>query len=83
MSVIFIYVYFPYPWEAEDVVGRTYGVMLDDHAIQQSADGVETADVQTCELGNSVRDNLHITNHRRRIRLAGNESGEPTSSGES
>lgn len=35
--------------------------MLDDHAVQQGADGVETAHVQTCEVGNSVKQCVYTT----------------------
>lgn len=38
-----------------DTAGRTYRVMLDDHAVQQGANGIETAHVQTCEVGNVVK----------------------------
>lgn len=41
--------------------GRTYGVMLDDHAVQQGADGVETTHVQTCEVGKSVKQWVYTT----------------------
>lgn len=37
-----------------DAAGRTYRVMLDDHAVQQGADGIETTHVQACELRNIV-----------------------------
>lgn len=37
-----------------DAAGRTYRIMFDDHAVQQGADGIETAHVQACELRNTV-----------------------------
>lgn len=39
--------------------------MFDDHAVQQGANRVETAHVQTCGTGNTAR--LHTKNHRTKI----------------
>lgn len=36
--------------------------MLDDHAVQQGANSIETAHVQTWELGNIVKQSLHTKN---------------------
>lgn len=37
--------------------------MLDDHAVQKGANSIETTHVQTCELGNVVKQSLDTINH--------------------
>lgn len=52
-----------YVYPYTDTAGRTYRVMLDDHAVQQGANSIETTHVQTCEFGNTVKQSLNTTNH--------------------
>lgn len=47
--------HFMYYVETYRPVGWTYRVMVDDHAVQQGANCIETAHVQTCELENTFK----------------------------